>query len=315
MKKVTLVLLIAFTVSLTLWGCGENQTKNEENKRQDSYNLVFVCPAVNNPYWQECIRGIRQADAELGTTTEILGPETLDNYKEDLLKSMKRAVGEKPDGIMGYMGVPGMDKYIKEADNQGIPVVAVDSDAEDTSRTAYVGTDLYRMGYDSGIKMVELTGGKGKIGYMCTTFDAEGEKKVYQAFCDAIMDYDMEVVAETEGYSDIAKAEAAAEKMLEEHPEITAVFCSGGYNITGVGNVKKDKGLSDLCIIGMDDVSENIALVKAGVIDALFVQRTYDMGYQGVYILKNIIDEETMEYSNFDTGTICVTKENVNSYK
>ncbi len=39
------------------------------------------------------------------------------------------------------------------------------------------------------------------------------------------------------------------------------------------------------------------------------------MGYQGVYLMHEYVEKGSLEEENYDTGTILVTKENVDNYR
>lgn len=283
--------------------------------QRESYDFIFVCPIIDNEYWADCIAGIEQADKELGTKTRVIGPQTADNFAVEIIDYMKEAVDAEPDGIMAYSGIAELFPLIDEAGERGIPVLSAGSDAPDTSRIAFIGTAPYTAGNTAGKAMIELTGGTAKIGYLCSSFSAEKEKLIFDIFSETISDYDMEVVAVGEGMADADYSTKATETMLEEHPEITAIFCTAGYNVTGAARVKKAQGLDDLVLLGPDDVDENLAFVREGVIDAIYVQAPYQIGYQGVYLLKEYIETGKLASDTYDTGTILVTKDNVDTYK
>jgi len=277
-------------------------------------DFVFVCPVVEDEYWKDCIRGIKRADKELGTTTRVTGPETADNFTREITGYMEKAVASHPDGIMAYAGTEDMFPLVNKAAAEGIPVLTVDSDAPGTDRVAYLGTDLYGSGYKAGETIVSLAGGKAKIGYICSSFSAQDETEVYNAFKDAIHDYDMEIVSEKEGHEDPGYAAKAAKKMLKEHPEITAIFCTAGYNITGAARAKEELGLDSLVLVGFDDVKENLEFVRKGTINALLAQSPEQMGYKSVCLMKEYIDKGGLAAKTYNTGTILITQENVDTY-
>lgn len=314
-KKLCLIGLISVLLSA---GCGSrNKTVPDlppAPAEERDYDFIFVCPIIDNEYWQSCIQGIWDADEELGTTTHVTGPREAADFDREIIRYMGEALESEPDGIMGYAGIRAMFPLINQAGEKGIPFLAVDSDAPSTTRIAYIGTNLYAFGYKAGESMVRLTDGMAKIGYICSSFSAQNEAEVLRAFEDAISDYNMDIIAVGEGWSDPERAAGAVEAMLAECPEITAIFCTGGYNVTGAARVKKIQGLNSLILVGFDDVEENLAFVREGVIDALLVQLPYQMGYQGVHLLKEFVDKGKVERDAYDTGSILINQENVDSY-
>ncbi len=308
MKKYICLILILCMMTVT--GCGAA----DEKSKSDSESFVFVCPIVDNVYWEECIEGIRKADEELGTNTSVIGPKSGDDFVEEMPEYMREAIDDEPDGILVYSGIEGLYSLINDAVRGGTPVISIDSDAPDTKRVAFVGTKPYTLGYDCGKYMAEMTGEKANIGYICTSKSAENEITVFNAFKDAISDYDMTVSVICEGGNELETSAEAMKAMLENCPEITAVFCTGGENVTGAAAALKELGREDLTLVGMEDTEENLQYVRDGVIDIIVAQSPYQMGYQGVYLLKKYIDNGELNDEIYETECSVITKDNVDSY-
>lgn len=317
MKKMLTIISI---LTLLLSGCGTSQASVETDvapaaEEEKSYDFVFVCPIVDNPYWVDCINGIRKADEELGTTTRVVGPNDAANYATEIVVHLERTVADKPDGIMAYAGIEAMFPIIDQAVDDGIPFIAIDSDAPDTKRLAYVGIDPYNTGYQVGETMIDLTGGNAKIGVLVSSLSANHEMAVLSGFKDCIADYDMEIVATQAAGGSYDSTIEVASAMLEEYPEITALFTTGSVTVTGAAKVKEDMGLNDLVLTGMDDTEENLDYVRKGAIDAIFTATPYYMGYRGVYLLKDCVDNGSLPQDFYEIGVVRVTLDNIDSYK
>lgn len=313
MKKILisgLALLVA-ACSLFFVACSNGNSQ----KNNDSIDLIFVCPIQNNVYWQDCMRGIEVADAELGTKTKVIGPQEADHFTTEIVEYMKEAVDENPNGIMLYAGVEGLWSYIDDAVEHGIPVVAIDSDAPDTLRLAYVGIDSYNAGYKGGEALRDIINDSGKVGVLVSSLDSEHEMKVIDAFNDCIADFDITVVDTQEAGAITDVAAEKTKQMLAEHPEINAIFATAGYNVAGAAQAAKELGRQDLAIVGFDDIEENLQYLREGYINALIVQSPYDMGYTGVYVLKEAVENGRTTKKFYDTGISLITIDNVDSYK
>lgn len=301
--------IVAFLLLLTCaTGCTPQKPDSE-------HRFIFVCPIVENPYWQQCIDGIADADASLGVRTEVIGPATADNFIEEMPAYMQQAIDAKPDGILVYAGVPEVADLIELADEKGIPVVTVDADAPDTARAAYVGTDLYKMGFACGEELVSLTDGTANVGYICTDRSMENEARVYTAFKDAVGDYYITVVAEAEGKNSAEEAAECAKRLIADHPEIDAFFVTGGDNAAGVARALEDLEKTDVTVIGLEDTEENLSHLRTGAINALFVQDPYQMGYQGIQTLNKLIEGEGSVKGTVSTDTVKITIDNIDTYK
>lgn len=314
MKRKIICVIAALSLLLIECGAGYPPKETSLSSADKKGEYIFVCPIMENEYWKACERGIRRADAELGTTTQMIGPETADNFAEEIIGYMEQAIEAHPAGIMLYSGIDALHPLINKAVAEGIPVLSVDSDAPETDRVAYLGTDIYQLGYKAGESMVELTGGNAKIGYICSSFSAQGEREMFSAFQNATYDYNMDIIARDEGHADPDYAEQVAEKMLTAHPEMTALFCTGGYNVTGAARVKERLGLDNLVLLGFEDVEENLAFVRKGVINTLIAQSPEQMGYRSVYLINSYIENGSLSSDTFYTETVKITQENVDTY-
>ncbi len=80
------------------------------------------------------------------------------------LSAFQKAMESKPAGIMVSASRPELfHDAINAAIAVGIPVIAVDSDAPDTKRVLFVGTDNFRAGQESAKRMAQILQGKGQI--------------------------------------------------------------------------------------------------------------------------------------------------------
>lgn len=293
----------------------QDESAESEKVDGEAYELIFVCPIVGLEYWDMCADGIAAADAEFGTKTQIVGPTDPATFVTEVINYTEAAISSQPDGIMAYCGVETMPPLIEKADGLGIPFVAIDSDAPDTARVAFAGTDPYNAGYKTGEAMIENMGESGKVAILCSSVSAEKEMTEIDAFKEAIADYDIEVVAMEETNADLATGVTKMEALVQTYPDMTGVLCTSAYDVQAAAKVKEEMGLDGLVLIGYDDQEETLNYIRKGIINGIVVQDPYQMGYLGVKLMKQYLDGETLESDVFDTGTILVTQENVDNYR
>ncbi|MCM1175998.1 MAG: response regulator [Blautia sp.] len=296
----------------------------------EQYHFVFVCPNKAHEYWTPIIDGMHKADEQQGTTTEVIGADSYDNWEENLIINMSGVLQreEKPDGIIVRGGVHGMDELIDKAVGMGIPVFTVDTDEPDSGRTAFVGSDCAVIGKKAAQAVVMQVPEGAKLGMvMSTANSADVGFDIRRSFESAINDYDMEITDTTylvtNNLEDAAlnaeKQEAdtiaAIKEMLEKNPDIRALFTTGAVNAEYAAKAKEELGLNGLVIVGQDDITETIKYVKKGTIYAVTAQRTDLMGYLSVINLKKYLDTGTLPKTVYDTGVTLVTLDNADSYK
>lgn len=334
MKKI-ISLLLVLCMAIGITACGSKQEEAPgaapaeseqaeaeapaeeaaEGSEENSYELIFVCPIVGLEYWDMCADGIAAADAEFGTKTQIVGPTDPATFATEVINYIEAAISSQPDGILTYCGLETVPPLIEKADGLGIPFMAIDSDAADSSRIAYVGTNPYNAGYKTGEAMIEAMGTSGKVAVLCSGVASEKEMTEVDAFKEAIADCDIEIIAMEETNADLATGVVKMEALVQTYPDMTGVLCTSAYDVQAAAKVKEEMGLDDLVLIGYDDQEETLNYIRKGTINGIVVQDPYQMGYQGVKLMKQYLDGETLESDVFDTGTILVTQENVDNYR
>lgn len=316
MKKFP-VLCTTLLMILMLCGCVANNKTQDvavTEQKEESYNFICVFPILENEYWIDCAEGVEVAATNLGVNVSITGPKTVDNFAEEIVGYMSSSIKKMPDGIIIYGGIKELEPLIDVATDIGISVLTIDSDAPESKRAAYIGADEYNIGATAGEKVVSAIGNGKEVGILMSSESAEKEQKVISAFKDAVADYDIKVVDIRDG-AEISTSKENTIKMLEEHPNISAIFCTSGTNGTGAGYAKEELKRDDLVIIGHDASEENIRLLKEGYINGLIVQNIKEAGYQSIYLLKQFIEDGSLPQTKYDSGSTYVNINNVDTYK
>lgn len=295
---------------------GDAEVSETSETSGDKKEFIFVCPIVGMEYWNMCSDGIAEADQEFGVNTQVVGPTDASTFTTEVVNYMESAIATKPDGILCYAGLDSYPKLLQEAADQGIPVITIDSDCSDTTnRIAYIGTDPYNAGFSSGEAMVAATGGEGKVAILTSSVSSEKEQTEIEAFKDAIKDTSLEIVCMEETNAELATGVQKMEAIAQTYPDLTAVLGTSAYDVQAAAKVKVEYGLDDLHLIGYDDQEETLAYIRDGVIDGVIVQAPYQMGYLGVKMLAEYLDNGSLDEENIDTGTITVTIDNIDTYK
>src|ERR1700747_524602 len=149
------VIAVSIAAAMGLTSC---QTPyHDQNER-----YVFVASNVNIPYWQEAQAGLMDAAQQMGGKAELTGPEKFD--PQEKLRDFQKEGETKPAGILVSVTRPELlNDAINNAIAQGIPVIAVDSDAPNSKRVMFVGTDNYRAGIESAQRMGDILKGQGQV--------------------------------------------------------------------------------------------------------------------------------------------------------
>lgn len=310
----------------TLSGCtgGESSKTAGESSTSAEKTLEFymVDPYVGHPYWDAIYNGAQAAAEEYGVTINRVGPNAVN--VDEQLKYIETAIGAHCDGIFTSAIVP--DSFIgviNEAMGDGIPVVTIDADAPDSDRIAYVGTSNYDAGYTAGEAMVEKLGGKGKVALLTGTIDQQSLIDRMDGFKAALQENapEMKIVVTESSDNDLTKATEKTNSILAAYPDVTGIFCTTASDTQGAGLTAQEMGLdtASLCIIGFDDLEDELNLIRSGNVYGTIVQNTFQIGYGGVEKLVEICTgeipaEKTEGADVFNTGVTLVTSDNIDTY-
>ena len=184
-------------------------------------NYILVADNTKIAYWQLAMQGLSHAAAEMKCKSNVLGPDGHDPQAEH--DAFKHAVALKPSGIL----VSAADASILTPDinaalDQNIPVITIDSDAPDSKRLFFVGTDNYSAGMIGGKMTAKLLNNKGNV-VIFTIPSQSNLKDRLQGYQSAFADHtDVKVmqVVDMNGNSDMAFDNA--KKLLDSKAKIDA---------------------------------------------------------------------------------------------
>src|SRR3984957_16623721 len=140
--------------AIFLAGCGTPQPIEEK--------YFLIVSNTKSPYWEQVTKGLNQAARELTVSASIAGPGAYDPAAEK--EEFKRIAALKPAGILVSVGDPKvLTDEINAAVAAGIPVITVDSDATESKRLFFVGTNNYEAGQIGGRAAAKALNGKGNV--------------------------------------------------------------------------------------------------------------------------------------------------------
>ena len=315
-------LLLAFlaVTCLSLTAC-KYRSKN------DTYYLVAANGKL--PYWKAVGDGFNTAARQYGVTARIVGPEGYDPAAE--ASAFSDAVAAHPAGILVSASEASvLQGDINSAIGAGVPVITVDSDAPNSRRLYFIGTNNLEVGHLGGRRLLDRLNGKGNIVFFSIPGqpNLEDRLKGYkEVFADKPGIKILDVVA-TGGESGSAfdKAEQYAQQTGAN--KVDAFVCLESESGKAVAEVLKRGNPNKIMIIAMDVDPDTLSLIKSGAIDSTVSQKPWSMGYVGLKQLDEAHRSQKGEFrSNYsvdfrspypafvDTGSALITQDNVAIYE
>jgi ribose transport system substrate-binding protein len=256
--------------------------------RPSTRRLAFV---TNNAadFWTIARKGTEQAAAELaGATVEFrLGDGTAAAQKrivDDLLAKGVDGIAISPVDPANQTGM------LNDAARQTV-VFTHDSDAPDSRRECYVGTDNVAAGREAGGLIKEALPQGGRIAVFVGKLDARNAQERLQGIKEAIAGSTISIIDVRTDDTDQVRAKANVSEMLVSHPDVAALIGLWSYNGPAILSAVRDAGrIGQVKIIAFDEDDETLTGVKSGAIVGTVVQQPYEFGYRSMTLLARALD-------------------------
>ena len=264
---------------LAVSGCGR--------ERSSTKKLAFI---TNNAadFWTIARKGTEKADAGL-PDVEVefrLGDGTAAAQKRILDDLLAKGV----DGIaISPVDPANQTVMLNDAAKQAI-VFTHDSDAPDSKRECYVGTDNVAAGRQAGDLIKEALPQGGRIAIFVGKLDARNAQERLQGIKESMAGSTIAIIDVRTDDTDQVRAKANVSEMLVSHPDVGALVGLWSYNGPAILNAVRDAGrIGQVKIIAFDEDDETLSGVKSGAIVGTVVQQPYEFGFQSVTLLEKAL--------------------------
>ena len=306
MKKLVSLVVVLLLVCTCLTAVAE--------VKPEDLRFTFVNPVVGAPYWNMVDEGINAAADELGISVNIVGPSAVDVNKQ--IEYFESAVAAQVDGIITMSLVAtSFEPVINDAMSKGIPVILLDSDAANSDRIAFYGSNNFNCGASLAERIIEDMG--TEFSYAILTFDlaAENGNERIDGLHSVLDQYEgIKYVGVEVSNDDMVIGAEKTVSLLQSTPDgidvmigigskDTPCICMGLEDLSMAGKVKA---------YGFDNLDQTLDYIRKGVCTAVVEQKPYNMGYMSVKALYDVVvNEKYPEEEVNDTGLTILDQSNV----
>ena len=281
----------------------------------DSYKFAVVPKAMNNPFFDLTRDGCMEEAKKLGNVECIYQgpvehePATQAQIIEDLLT-------QGVDGLaISVSDAAAATTVIDKAVAAGVSVITFDSDAPDSKRSAYVGTDNKEFGKALGEELLKLKPEGGTYGMISGGAAAPNLALRVDGVREALKGSKWTEVQGSPTFcnDDIALAVQQAGDLKTANPDIGAIVPVGGWPLFApdgwknfVEPLKADVDSKKLALVAADTLPVELDLLKAGYVHVLVGQRPHEMGVVAMQTLLKLKKGEKVDeiiYTGLDRGT------------
>ncbi len=301
----------------TLLGCGGDSSapsgngspKPQLGEAAPSLDLkrIIVLTNGNAPFWDAAAAGAKDAEKDLKCAADgfQVVVDRNDFKAEGQIEKLRQYASATDVAAVAISVTDAQNEAIPEElrklQKAGIKVVTIDSDvnretARD-SRVAYLGTDNIVGGRELGAAAKGLLPNGGKYATFVGLKNAANAQERISGLAEGAGDKFVQAENLGDG-GDEAVARTNVKDALSRHEDIVLLAGIWSYNTPAIIDIVKQANAREkLKLVGFDADPPAILGMSEGMLDVMVVQNPYQMGYQGVRILRALVknDEATVK--------------------
>lgn len=337
--QITFILLL-IGILCVLSGCRKEENTSESSQpefydfeavteiKAGQPNVYAVLKVLTSQYWQDIVAGITDAANEAGCNLYV--GATVGESEWELQQTLiERA---KTAGADAVILAPCNSSMISESaddiHSKGVPVILVDTILNDTESfdTCYM-TDNLQAGELAAEEMIRLLKVNGVSESEPASIAIQIASTSSQTVIDRLAGFNqywsanaprnwkvLDEVKANNGDMDAAKQNCI--DFLESYPDLKGVFGCNNSSTVGFVNGLTQMDRKDIILVGFDYADETAALVGSEDWQAsVVVQNQYNMGYDGLFEVVELLKGKAADYKFVDTGTRVINQENHVEYE
>jgi ribose transport system substrate-binding protein len=275
--------------------------------------IAFVA-GIDDPFYYNMQRGALQAAESLGATLLAQFPQDWSAGEQAQIIDNLYA-GDDLDALLLVPTDPlALIPSLQQVADAGLPILTLDTslDASFIPLSA-LSSDNQAGGYFACRSLAQAIGGSGKV-YIQSVSPGIPTTDAREHGCQLALREFPEVTLIATNYNDDdpAKAQAQLNTILQNYPDLSAVFCTNVLGAQAVGQHLGSQGLSGkVKVAAFDATSATLDLLRNGVIDMVVAQKPADMGYLAVLFAAARLDGVTDLPAHLSTGFVLLTRENM----
>lgn len=313
-------MLLAGLLAVSVSACGGGNSGAADNSgtsRADSSNggthkLSVVLKTTSSEYWSYVIAGIEQAEKDLGNVEVDVRGANSDTDFDGQLNMVETIVNADMCEAIAIAPLQA-DQIANALTGVKIPVLAIDTNFEQAE--TFIGTAHEDAAYQGGKYVAEQIGKGGKVVVLANIQGESTSEARVAGYRKALEEGGCEIISTqyTDGVGD--KAVTVTDGVLQSFPDIDAIVCCADDVALGASRAIRQTGRDGdgIIVCGFDGISSGVQAVVDGEISCTVAQDPYNMGYQCVKSMLDVVDGKKLD-AFIDTGCNVITPDNADEY-
>ena len=286
--------------------------------RKKTLHLGVVCSGMSLDFYSLIEKGIIDAATELedfGVTVERIMIESQDPDTE--FSKLSTLDISRFDGLAISSSGQAIESLIDRFVDSGLPVITINTDAANSSRLFYVGSNSRQSGKMGAEILNMLIGYTGKIAVLGDFTRAMPFVERFGGFCEFTQlnypNIQIHPCAFASGSSD-DMAQMLIEQ-IEQIPDINGVFCTRNVCTIGALDALDKLNRKDIYVVGYDVTPKTADALRANKISALIFQDPYQQGYKATQLLaRHLLEGYLPKKPNLYIENRIVLRSNLETY-
>lgn len=270
--------ILLLVILMLLFGCS-----NKKSESSASYRIAVITMMQGGEFWGSLKNGARSARSSTGSVLEFLAPVNESDY-EGQISAVQKAIDQHFDAIvLSPSHYSKLEDVVAQARSAGIKVVLADTALRNQGGDFLITTDYRQIGKAMAEHAFTHFENEEPINALVlgsmpnTTSMTSLVESLVQTFSERPSS---KIVSATYSFTDEAIAQDITVNALRNDPSINLIFALEEYTAHGVANALGET--SSVHFIAFGTTQYEIQLLEKGVIDALVVVNSFNLGYRSV---------------------------------
>jgi ribose transport system substrate-binding protein len=264
---------------------------------EEKVYVVLKTTGSHMEFWQIVRAGVQAAATEFGVEPLIVGPR----WERDIdrqIEILGNVIERNPDAIL--LAASDYNRLVplaEQAATAGIEIVTLDSALNSDVPVSFVATDNVEAGRKAGREIDKLVAPEARIAVIshipgvATAIDREegvraelGERGPEQ------------ILGTYYSENDPNRAYEIVMRLVADYDDLGGIVALNENSTVGAGRALRDLGLAgEIALVGFDNSKEEIEFLENGVLNALVVQKPFNMGYLGIRTVMRVLRGEEVQ--------------------
>lgn len=246
------------------YGLGSIQSSVAARRARHRFGFLLLQPTRS--FYRNLAAAFEAAAQHVDGHDIDLAVEFAPDLAPETIASRLRALGQSCDAVGVVAPVhPLIAGVVDELELQGVPVFALISQISPRGQVRYLGLDNWKVGRTAAWAISHICKAPGKVAilvgshrFRCQEMNESGFRSYFREHAP-----EFTVLEAVSTFESSSVSQEVMEKMLQEHPDLTALYVAGG-GITGVLAALRNTGMAGKVVTIAHDLMD---VTRAGLLD------------------------------------------------